>query len=303
MNPSPPTSSLINVSLESPPLVSTVLPFWGRPSSESSATQRYLTNPHEYVPGPGHSPSSPSAIGREIYRCEDEPIHIPGAIQRYGALIALAEGAGIFLVRIVSDNSRSVIGLDSEDLFDLRCFTDVMTRNDREEFVFRCHALMANPPSRHPDVFQISLTSLRGAPILLFCAVHISPESKLIICEFELQQDVFNPADAPVLSPETPVHVIDHQVTSEEYLQSTTVKSKPLHVLHVARKSSRSLGPMDMFHVLSEIQVQLGSCTELSDLLDKIVGLVYELTSFHRVMVYRFDDDAAGEFFLFSRWL
>lgn len=51
---------------------------------------------------------------------------------------------------------------------------------------------------------------------------------------------------------------------------------------------------MDLFQILSEIQIQLETTTELSELLDKIVGLVYELTGFHRVMVYQFDENAAG---------
>jgi light-regulated signal transduction histidine kinase (bacteriophytochrome) len=256
-----------------------------RLSGQSSSTQRYLTNNFEYVPGPGGSSSSPSSFGRQTYNCEDEPIHIPGAIQRYGALVA----------RVVSDNTKSVIGLETEDLFELRCFTDAMTHNDKKEFVFRCHTLIADPPSRHPDVFQISLTSLRGSPIPLFCAVHVNRESNLIICEFELQQDVFNPTDTVFMPSEKPVHTTEHQATSEESLLSVTNKSKPLHALKIARQTSRPLDSMDMFHVLSEIQVQLGSCMELSDLLDKIVGLVYELTKFHRVMVYRFDQDASGK--------
>jgi len=39
--------------------------------------------------------------------------------------------------------------------------------------------------------------------------------------------------------------------------------------------------------------------TALAELLDIVVGLVHDLTGFHRVMVYRFDETAAGICFPF----
>jgi len=41
-------------------------------------------------------------------------------------------------------------------------------------------------------------------------------------------------------------------LASEQSLLSTTMKSKPLHDLRIARQDSRPLGSMDMFHVLSD---------------------------------------------------
>jgi hypothetical protein len=51
--------------------------------------------------------------------------HISGAIQRYGALIAIREESGLFVVRAVSENLQSVTGLEANALFELRCFTDL----------------------------------------------------------------------------------------------------------------------------------------------------------------------------------
>ena len=54
---------------------------------------------------------------------------------------------------------------------------------------------------------------------------------------------------------------------------------------------------MQLFQVLCELQAQMALTTTISELLDVIVGLVYELTSFHRVMVYQFDETAAGNIY------
>jgi light-regulated signal transduction histidine kinase (bacteriophytochrome) len=45
------------------------------------------------------------AGAEKIQRCEDEPIHIPGAIQGFGCLLALRErdGGTVFDIRIVSE--------------------------------------------------------------------------------------------------------------------------------------------------------------------------------------------------------
>lgn len=187
-----------------------------------------------------------------------------------------------------------MVGVGPEDLFELRCFTDILTHRDTKEFILRCHSLLPSSSTRHPDVFQVSLASLSGTPVPLFCALHIGKESDLIICEFELEQDVFNPTSPPCFLPDKTVQVIQHQATLAERLLSMTIRSQPLHALQIARQSSRPLASMDLFQILSEIQTQLGSTTELPELLDKIVGLVYELTGFHRVMVYQFDENAAG---------
>jgi len=196
-----------------------------------------------------------------------------------------------------------VTGLQPNALFELRCFTDLLTEADRKAFLIRIHALTTDglETSSTPDVFAISLTSLLGAPISLYCAMHLELESNLIICEFEREKDILNPTNPPGNGlPDRPVSIIDHEVPESMRLLSTTSKSNPLHTLQVARSSSRKLALMDLFQIQSEIQTQLSTSTELSVLLDVIVGLVHDLTGFHRVMVYRFDEAAAGISFPFS---
>jgi len=262
----------------------------GQPPEATFEGTRYITNRFNFVQGSDESSASPESSGplpspgQRIYRCEDEPIHIPGAIQSFGALLAVKKTDDIFSVRIVSENIYNVVGIKPEHLFEVRCFTDVLPESERNSFCVRAHELYVDQSRKIPDVFPLSVMSLEGAPVLLFCAMHYNPESDLLVCEFELEQDAFNPTSPPNdILPGGPITVVHHEVDPSQRLLSTTNRSKPVRALEVARKSSKPLGPMDLFQILSEIQDQLGAANSLPELLDIIVGLVYELTGFHRV--------------------
>ncbi|KAF9730031.1 hypothetical protein PMIN04_012801 [Paraphaeosphaeria minitans] len=63
--------------------------------------------------------------GDTLQRCEDEPIHIPGAIQGFGLLVALQEdpgGSGSLPVRIVSENAKRILGRSPQKPFALEEF-------------------------------------------------------------------------------------------------------------------------------------------------------------------------------------
>jgi light-regulated signal transduction histidine kinase (bacteriophytochrome) len=144
-----------------------------------SSGKRYVTNTFSYLPSGNANSLTTPVDGQKIYRCEDEPIHIPGAIQRFGALIALREEAGVFLVRVVSENSESVTGLKPDALFELRSFTDLLTLKVRKEFLIRVHALPADglkSSGSNPDVFAISLTSREHrSPYTVPCIWSLNP--------------------------------------------------------------------------------------------------------------------------------
>jgi light-regulated signal transduction histidine kinase (bacteriophytochrome) len=257
---------------------------------------RFVTNRFDYVPGGVVSSTVPSITGRKIYRCEDEPIHIPGAIQRLGALIAVREEHGFFVVRVVSENSHSIIGLEPEALFQLDCLTDILPSLDKHDFTIRARILRADIHPTSPDVFSISLTpNQAGTETRVFCAMHMNKEADLIVCELEIDQNL---TESSRLSdagfPKEPVQKVDNEASEAERLLSTTPTNKPLYILKVAKASSRPLNPMDLFRTLAEIQEQASSSTTLSNLTDTIVGLVHDLTGFHRVMVYQFDNTGAG---------
>lgn len=241
-----------------------------------------------------------SGQAQMVYRCEDEPIHIPGAIQQFGALIAMREQKdGSFLVRIASENSQRVIGLAPKDLFELRCLTDLLPHREREDFIARVRSMRSRPEELKQktklDVFSMPLTSPAGVTNLTWCALHLIRDVDLVVCEFELQSDVLNPIAQPNEGlPDEPVNILGGHSSEEAQLLSTTKRSTPLHEVQFARSRGDELGPMAMFHALCEIQSQLAAATTLPIILDVIVGLVSELTGFHRVMVYQFDQNACG---------
>lgn len=63
--------------------------------------------------------------GELLQRCEDEPIHIPGAVQGFGLLLAFEEDAGKLVVRVVSENALQIIGYTPAQLFRLDNLLDI----------------------------------------------------------------------------------------------------------------------------------------------------------------------------------
>lgn len=71
----------------------------------SGAGESYVTTRFEHImTGDGHCVITGVSGSESMQRCEDEPIHIPGAVQGFGVLIALKEDAGGKLgVKIASE--------------------------------------------------------------------------------------------------------------------------------------------------------------------------------------------------------
>ncbi|KAI0293841.1 hypothetical protein B0F90DRAFT_1760492 [Multifurca ochricompacta] len=164
-------------------------------------------------------------IGREgkLMRCEDEPIRTPGSVQGFGVLIAVQEDAKDeqLLVRHVSENSTELLGLSPRYLFSLPCFTDVLPEPQAGILWDNIQYLNDLDDDSHseddsPHVFMLSGWGMPGTAMLgdgdddpyrrrswsCWCAAHrpkmTGPESRhgvhdLIILEFELEHDVFNP--------------------------------------------------------------------------------------------------------------
>lgn len=47
---------------------------------------------------------------------------------------------------------------------------------------------------------------------------------------------------------------------------------------------------MDVFSVMAQINEQLGSANDMDTFLKIVVGVIKDLTQFHRVLVYQFDE-------------
>lgn len=127
--------------------------------------------------------------------------------------------------------------------------------------------------------------------------MHINTsQPDLIICEFELDDDQLNPLvpSNEGDTPDPPEDTINSQPTQEEYEESTHATSKPLRVLRSARKRKGEAAAMEVFNIMSQVQEQLASAPNLEKFLKILVGVVKELTGFHRVMLYQFDSSFNG---------
>lgn len=118
--------------------------------------------------------------------------------------------------------------------------------------------------------------------------------------------------------------------SAEDILESTTSRSKPLLALERLRRSRRgvtdspspgssyastsdrggprpirggarnrrgggAVGMMDVFAVMAQMNEQLGAAPDLDSFLQVIVGIIKDLTQFHRVLVYQFDEAWNGK--------
>lgn len=242
-------------------------------------------------------------IGRDgdtLQRCEDEPIHIPGAVQGFGLLIALQEiDECRFQVRVVSENSKRIIGYTPKQLFALESFTDILSEEQTDNLLDHIDFIRGedvDPATNGPEVFTLAIRSPTRKMHKMWCAMHSNENNRdLIICEFELEDDPINPL-VPLGegTPEPPEDTLHSDPTPEEYAESTVNASKPLRVLRSARKRKGEAAAMEVFNIMSQVQEQLASAATLDAFLKTLVGVVKELTGFHRVMIYQFDQEWNG---------
>lgn len=239
--------------------------------------------------------------GETLQRCEDEPIHIPGAVQAFGGLIALQEEAdGKLLVRIVSENCKRIIGYSPRQLFSLESFTDILSEEQADNLLDHIDFIKdeaADVETNGPEVFTLTIRNAQRRPQKLWCALHMNDKNPdLIICEFELEEDPQYPL-VPLNNetPEPPEDTLSSAPTADELRESTENRSKPLRVLRNARKRRGEAAAMEVFNIMSQVQEQLADAPNLTEFLKVLVGVVKELTGFHRVMIYQFDQQWNGK--------
>ncbi|KAF4995298.1 hypothetical protein FDECE_12849 [Fusarium decemcellulare] len=272
----------------------------GASAGESSADVQHVTARFTHVvTNEGHA----VITGRDgvLQRCEDEPIHTPGAIQTFGVLVALREeNDGYFVVRYASENAERMLGYTPRQLFQLKNFLDILTEEQQDNLLDHIDFIRdedADPAVNGPEVFSLSIRPPKHKSTKLWCAIHINPaHPDLIICEFEMDDDAeypLRPNDE--MTPDTPHDTLQSNPTLEEIEASTEVLSKPLRILRSARKRRGEQGAMQVFDIMSQVQEQLSSAPHLEAFLKILVGIVKELTGFHRVMIYQFDSSFNGK--------
>lgn len=277
----------------------------GRRSSSASGSQSIESVPHVATRFTHVDTKDGHAIitGRDdnLQRCEDEPIHTPGAVQGYGVLVALREESdGRFVVRYVSENSAMMLGLSPRQLFKLKNFLDILTEEQQDNLLDHIDFIRdedADPAVNGPEVFSISIRPPKKRSLKLWCALHINPAHQdLVICEFEWDDDQIYPLRPPdELTPDSPHDTLLSNPSREDLEESTEILSKPLRILRSARKRRGEQGAMQVFDIMSQVQEQLASAANLDTFLKILVGIVKELTGFHRVMIYQFDASFNGK--------
>lgn len=266
----------------------------GSARSAEDATGGILTARFKHVVIDGGHAIITGRDGDVLQRCEDEPIHIPGAVQGFGLLIALSEEDGKFVVRIVSENSKKIIGYTPKQLFALESFTDILSEEQADNLLDHIDFIRdedADVATNGPEVFTISIRTMHKRSTKLWCAIHINEANPgLIICEFELEDDPHSPlVPSNELTPEGPEDTLQSNPSAEELAESTENISRPLRVLRSARKRKGEAAAMEVFNIMSQVQEQLAAAPHLEKFLKVLVGVVKELTGFHRVMIYQFD--------------
>ncbi|PTB69130.1 histidine kinase-like protein [Trichoderma citrinoviride] len=237
-----------------------------------------------------------------LQRCEDEPIHIPGAIQSFGVLLAMREeGEGQFVVRYVSENSKRLLGYTPQQLFRLESFLNILTEEQQDNLLDHIDFIRdedADPAANGPEVFGLSIKGRKDKKsVKLWCAMHInSVHPDMIICEFEKDDDQEFPLRPPEeMTEPTTADTLNGNPTLEQIEESTEILSKPLRILRSARKRRGDQGAMQVFDIMSQVQEQLSSAPDLDIFLKVLIGIVKELTGFHRIMIYQFDSAWNGK--------
>ncbi|KAL3456971.1 hypothetical protein BJX64DRAFT_29329 [Aspergillus heterothallicus] len=233
--------------------------------------------------------------------CEDEPIHIPGAVQSFGALVALREEADEKMtVRIASENTETILGYSPNALFSLPSFCDIMSDDQGDNFLDHVDFVRDDaydPIVDGPEVFMVTVNKPDGGDLRVWCALHIGPATNgLVIAEFELEDDQENPlAPSGLITPEIPSNTLDVMPTAEQLAGSTLSINQPLRVLRRARRRKGEAAAMEVFSIVSQIQEQMARADSMETLLNATAGIVKELTGFHRILVYQFDSEFNGK--------
>ncbi|BGP50676.1 hypothetical protein JCM10450v2_006601 [Rhodotorula kratochvilovae] len=268
--------------------------------------------------------------GREglLERCEDEPIHAPGAIQAFGVLIAFdLDDDERMKVQQVSENSGFIIGLPPRTLFKVRCFTDILIEDEADALRDAIDALDdrdSDPSNDELGPYTFTLSghgnpgtnpdeAHSGGRLEWTChaAIHRpSPQTqpKRLVLELELVDDQVNPlttVSSEPLAPDERGGMSDPagqgengiNPTEADLVESTVSIAKPLRILARnkssrlrRRKVRRAFDEMDVVGLLSQINDQLSKTDELETFLKITAGVFKELTEFDRVMVYQFDE-------------
>lgn len=227
-----------------------------------------------------------------------------------------------------------IIGLSPKYLFGLDSITDILPEEDRDTLldqldyldnsnssdvgIDRDNTSTADPEANiAPEVFLLNGRRESGETWCCWTAVHSSVANQpLITLELELRYDDTHPlilkspssrrAQQPSIGQEDGTEPIITEkagmdgtgfdaFSEEDLLESTTSCSKPIRRVRRSVLRGDESGSMEIFSILSQINEQLSAAEDLAMFLKIVAGVIKDITSFHRVMVYQFDDQWNGQ--------
>lgn len=219
-------------------------------------------------------------------------------LHRYSKGVILVRSPVLIdILQVVSENSEKLchyppaqlLGLDILQLFpsDQRAVFHAKALEVKLQFLY-------TRKTAEPEVFPVDVLDPKDRPMPMWCAMHfVGPPHNLLLCEFEPECTANIREHINDLPPE-PVNTLDRPCI--DVTSSSESKSEPLNlnsdVGSIFRGENRS---MDTIRIMTRIQQQLCAQTEVQALLDVIVGLIKELTGYHRIVAYRFDEEFNGE--------
>ena len=121
----------------------------------------------------------------QFVHCDQEPIHIPGCIQSFGALIAITTDT--WQVVLASENTFQIIQIDVFELLKADSFKEFITYEQALQLQRHFEGLNDYPDEAGPVVLSFEFKNSQKA---FYCACHKSIKNPgMYILEFELEQD------------------------------------------------------------------------------------------------------------------
>jgi light-regulated signal transduction histidine kinase (bacteriophytochrome) len=236
---------------------------------------------------------------------ESDPLQLPQdaisytsqAIQGFGLLFVLefTGKSSSIPVQAVSENSKVLIGKTPSELLSLESFTSIIKDTQVDEFVEQIDLIQ----SRQTDIvanrfeaFTVSMSISKDHFREFWCVMHqTDAHSSSIICEFELHEDEHTVGceGHSILHP--PGYKMAGTAPPKKSAKTMQSQKRPSRGRCNGEKRSCNSVAMDTLNTLSRVQDRLATASDIKSLLEVAVDIAKDLTGFHRVMIYQFDQD------------
>ncbi|KAJ5090151.1 hypothetical protein N7532_008835 [Penicillium argentinense] len=127
------------------------------------------------------------------------------SIQGFGALIVLFGLEGNYIVQAASSNSKEVIGISPDELFELASICDILPKVQQQDFISHAEMVLDDGHDVElsgPEVICLSMKNSDGHANRFWCTMHTSKAYKdYLICELEPETEDLEPGILNMLPP------------------------------------------------------------------------------------------------------